>query len=92
MNKIWRVYSVEVFDSVASCFLIELISSYTAAFVVSLLEKYRAAKVPVEVHIYSKGNHAFNMGNRSTLNSIKTWPQRLADWLKDTGIAVKKNR
>ena len=26
------------------------------------------------------------MGNRSKLQSIKDWPQRLADWLADTGI------
>jgi acetyl esterase/lipase len=51
--------------------------------VVSLLEKHRAAKVPVEVHIYTKGSHGFNMGNRSQLQSISTWPQRMADWLAD---------
>jgi acetyl esterase/lipase len=51
--------------------------------VVSLLEKYRAAKVPVEVHIYTKGSHGFNMGNRSQLQSISTWPQRMTDWLTD---------
>lgn len=54
--------------------------------VVSLLEKYRAAKVPVEAHIFAQGNHAFNMGNRSKLNSIKTWPQRMADWLADNNF------
>jgi acetyl esterase/lipase len=51
--------------------------------VVRLLEGYRKAKVPVEVHIYTKGDHGFNMGNRSKLKSINTWPQRLADWLSD---------
>ncbi len=50
---------------------------------VNLLQKYRAAKVPVEAHILAHGNHGFNMGNRSKLNSVKTWPQRLADWLAD---------
>lgn len=51
--------------------------------VVKLLTGYRAAKVPVEAHIYTKGDHGFNMGNRSKLKSINTWPQRLADWLSD---------
>lgn len=51
--------------------------------VVQLLQKYRDAKVPVEVHLYNQAGHGFNMGNRSSLNSIRTWPQRLADWLKD---------
>lgn len=58
--------------------------------IVRLLEMHRKAKVPVELHLYAQGNHAFNMGNRSSLNSIKTWPQRLADWLKDNGWLNKK--
>ena len=58
--------------------------------IVRLLEMHRKAKVPVELHLYAQGNHAFNMGNRSSLNSIKTWPQRLADWLKDSGWLNKK--
>ena len=60
--------------------------------VIKLLEMHRKAKVPVEVHIYEQGNHGFNMGNRSSLNSIKTWSQRLADWLRDYGwIKNEKN-
>lgn len=58
--------------------------------IVELLNKYRAAKVPVEVHLYALGDHAFNMGNRSKFISIKTWRQRLADWLADTGWLTKK--
>jgi acetyl esterase/lipase len=62
--------------------------------VVSLLQKYRDAKVPVEVHIYTQGAHGFNMGNRSKLQSINTWPQRMADWLADNGYLtpVSKER
>ena len=45
---------------------------------ISMLEKFHQAKIPVETHIYAQGNHAFNMGNRSKLKSIKNWPQRLA--------------
>ena len=58
--------------------------------IIKLVEMHRKAKVPVEMHLYSKGNHAFNMGNRSSLNTIKTWPQRLVDWLKDNGWLEKK--
>jgi len=61
-----------------------------SAPVVKLIERYRAAKVPMEAHIYAKGNHAFNMGNRSQLKSIKSWPQRMADWLEDTGLLTRK--
>ena len=54
--------------------------------VIAQLEKYRQAKRPVEVHLYSRGGHGFNLGNRSRLTSIKTWPQRMADWLADGGF------
>ncbi len=52
--------------------------------VISLLQRYHlGTKVPVEAHIYAQGDHAFNMGYRSKLHSIKSWPQRMADWLAD---------
>jgi acetyl esterase/lipase len=63
--------------------------------VIKLLEKYRDAKVPVEAHILAQGNHGFNMGQRSDLQSVKTWPQRLADWLSDNNLldpAKKKSK
>jgi len=54
--------------------------------VVKLLEGYRKAKVPVEAHILERGDHGFNMGNRSKLKAVNTWPQRLADWLTDNNF------
>jgi acetyl esterase/lipase len=54
--------------------------------VIAQLEKYRQAKRPVEVHLYAGGGHGFNLGNRSKLTSIKTWPQRMAEWLADSGF------
>lgn len=57
--------------------------------IVKLLQMHRKANVQVELHLYAQGNHAFNMGTRSELNSIKTWPQRMADWLNDNGWLKK---
>jgi acetyl esterase/lipase len=54
--------------------------------VVRSLRTYRVAKVPIEVHLFAQGSHAFNMGTRSKLASIKGWPQRMADWLLDNNI------
>lgn len=54
--------------------------------VVRLLERYREAKVPVEAHILSGGSHGFNMGYRSNLQAVRTWPQRMADWMADMGL------
>ncbi len=54
--------------------------------VVEILQKLRAAKVPVEVHLFARGGHAFNMGYRSDLATLKGWPQRLTDWLTDNKI------
>jgi len=53
--------------------------------IVQLLQLRRKAKVPVEVHLVSQGNHAFNMGSCSSLNCIRCWPQRPADWLNENG-------
>jgi acetyl esterase/lipase len=60
--------------------------------VVKLLNAYRAAKIPVEVHLYTQGSHGFNMGNRSKLQSINTWPQRMADWLTDNNYLTPVRR
>ena len=53
---------------------------------VKLLQLHRKAKVPVEMHLYAQGDHAFNMGLRTSLSSIKSWPQRMTDWLNDNGL------
>lgn len=51
-----------------------------------MLTKFRYAGVPIEVHLFSRGGHGFNMGNRSGLQTIKNWPQRVTDWLTDSSI------
>lgn len=56
--------------------------------VVSLLEKYRQSKVSVEAHILAHGDHGFNMGYRSPLQSVKTWPQLLTNWLRDAKLTT----
>ena len=63
--------------------------SCCSAPIIELLSGYRKANVPVEMHLYSKGGHAFNMGKRAKTNSLKTWPQRLADWFEDNNYFVK---
>jgi len=60
--------------------------------IADLLGKYQAAGIPVEVHIYAEGQHAFNMGQRSKLISIRGWPQRLADWLADRRLLEPASR
>ena len=51
--------------------------------VVQLMTAYRKAGASVEAHVYAKGDHAFNMGDRSEYKTISKWPERLADWLED---------
>jgi acetyl esterase/lipase len=73
-------------DSPPAFFLVANDDSGASRNIVNLLQKYREAKVPVEVHILAHGGHGFNMGYRSKLASVKTWPQRMADWLADSGF------
>lgn len=54
--------------------------------VVDLLTGYREAGVPVEAHVYARGEHGYNMGFRSDLVSIRNWPERMADWMTDNFI------
>jgi acetyl esterase/lipase len=55
-----------------------------------LLPKFRAAKVPIELHLFQAGGHAFNMGLRSDRVSFKVWPDRLRDWMADNGWMSKR--
>jgi acetyl esterase/lipase len=57
--------------------------------VLSLLEKYRLSKASVEAHILAHGDHGFNMGYRSSLQSVKTWPQLMTNWLLDSKLIGK---
>lgn len=58
--------------------------------IVDLLRKYREANASVEIHLYAKGDHAFNMGKRSPLLSIQNWPKRLEEWMVDKGWVKKE--
>jgi acetyl esterase/lipase len=59
---------------------------YVAGVLFDLSNKYREAGASAETHIYARGKHAFNMGQRSEYVSIRHWPQRLSDWLEDRGL------
>jgi acetyl esterase/lipase len=56
----------------------------------TLLQRYHAAGVPVEAHVYGQGGHAFNMGQRSTLPTLSSWPRRMADWLAVNGLLTPR--
>jgi acetyl esterase/lipase len=54
--------------------------------VLKLFALYFNANIPVEIHGFTKGGHAFGMGTRSRLTTIKDWQDRLADWMGDNNI------
>ncbi|HUX96231.1 MAG TPA: alpha/beta hydrolase [Bacteroidales bacterium] len=56
---------------------------------IDLLLKFRKANVPVEAFFLARGKHAFNMGDRSTYKAVRNWPDRMADWLNDSGYLKK---
>jgi acetyl esterase/lipase len=61
-----------------------------SAPILQLADLYRRQKSSLELHLYAQGSHAFNMGQRTTLTSVKNWPQRLNEWLQDNGISTAK--
>ena len=54
--------------------------------ITTLLEKYRSAKLPIEVHLFARGGHGFNMGSRSKLKTISNWPRLMGDWMADNNF------
>lgn len=44
----------------------------------------RQAGVPAEIHVYSHGRHGVGLAQDDPI--LKTWPDRLADWLKLQGL------
>lgn len=79
-------------DAPPAFFLVANDDSSHVRPVLEQLEKYRAASRPVEVHLYARGGHGFNLGQRSKLASIHGWPQRLAEWLADNDFLQPTTR
>jgi len=62
-----------------------------SAPVLDLVSKFRASGIPNEVHLFARGGHAFNMGvGRTERPGLKYWPNRLTDWLEDSGLIGKQ--
>lgn len=55
-----------------------------AAPSVALYEQLRKAGVSAELHMYADSGHAFNLDESDRI-SILHWPDRLNDWLADSG-------
>jgi acetyl esterase/lipase len=53
-----------------------------------LYQQLVGAGVSAELHLYADTDHAFNMGQRSERLSDAHWPDRLADWLSDSGWLI----
>lgn len=56
--------------------------------ILQITAMYRKAKAKVEMHLFTQGNHGFNMGKRSKLKSINTWPDRMGDWMNENIITT----
>ncbi|MCM8731306.1 alpha/beta hydrolase [Hephaestia sp. GCM10023244] len=49
---------------------------------IAMLAACRAAKVPVEAHLYEKGNHGFGTDNIvAEARSARRWPENFSDWM-----------
>ena len=50
----------------------------------ALYDQLRKAGIPAELHMYADTGHAFNLDESDRI-SILHWPDRLNDWLSDSG-------
>ncbi|MBI2929698.1 MAG: alpha/beta hydrolase [Verrucomicrobia bacterium] len=48
----------------------------------------KQANVPVELHLYPTGGHGY--GLRRTKETVTTWPDRAADWMRSRGWLERK--
>jgi acetyl esterase/lipase len=77
----------EIPASAPPLFLLGAADDENAANVMfDLARKYHDSGASIELHIYTQGKHAFNMGQRSEFVGIHRWPQRLDEWLEDRGL------
>lgn len=53
-----------------------------------LYQAWHAAKVPVEMHIYARGNHGFAL--RKSGIPTDTWNDRLLEWMAEMGFTAKR--
>ncbi|MFK7767372.1 MAG: family 16 glycoside hydrolase [Mariniblastus sp.] len=63
-----------------------------ARSIMSLIPKLRDSGIPFAAHIYARGGHAFNMGKRTPLTTLKTWPDRMRDWMQDNFVLDASGR
>ena len=47
----------------------------------------KKARVPVEMHLYAQGGHAFRL--RRTKFPVTAWPQRVETWLRTIGMVTE---
>ena len=73
-------------ETAPPAFLVVANDDGAARSLLDVLTRYRNAGLPVEAHFFNRGGHAFNMGGRSQLKSIRGWPHRMADWMSDNFI------
>ena len=66
-------------------FLCAMDDEFHVAPILAVLPKFMALGIPVETHLYAAGGHGFNMGNRSDLVSIRNFPDRMIEWMQDSG-------
>jgi acetyl esterase/lipase len=55
---------------------------------ISFYEACKKAHVPVEMHIWQKGEHGFGLGKPGT--PVSRWPVICADWMNSMGLCSKK--
>jgi len=70
-------------DAPPAFFVVAIDDPWCYESTMQLLKLYHQAGIPAEAHIYASGEHGFNLGQRSELRSLHSWPDRLNDWMID---------
>jgi acetyl esterase/lipase len=70
------------------CFLMHTFEdAVSAENSIDFYSALKKANVPAELHVYEKGKHGYGLGLKDPV--LKSWPERLTDWLRVRGMLKK---
>lgn len=80
---------IVVDDTVPPTFIVQAVDDPTddVRHALTYFQGLRAAGVPVEMHLFARGGHAF--GLRLQDAPVSAWPQLAARWMQDIGMLPK---
>jgi dienelactone hydrolase len=79
-------------DAPPAFFVVANDDTGAARSIYRVMDLYTEEGAVFEAHLYQRGGHAFNMGRAGFPDSVRAWPTRLTDWMRDNFILSTEGR